>query len=68
MRTKEFEVPNEVMPEFADAIAEHDLENEILGSTEAGEIIIEISYEPKERSKILALTELIEDHLEETEE
>jgi hypothetical protein len=68
MRTKEFEVPVEIIAEFADAIAEHDLDNEILGSTEEGEIIVEISYEPKQRHSILVLTELIEDYQNEQEE
>ena len=34
MRTKEFEVPTEIIAEFSDALAENNLDNEILGTNE----------------------------------
>ena len=44
MRTKEFEVPSDFITEFAEALDEHELANEINGVIEQGEILIEVSY------------------------
>lgn len=68
MRTKEFEVPNDFIVEFAEALAEHGLTNEINGVTEQGEILIEVSYEKDERASVFALTELLDDYYEDEEE
>ena len=62
MKTKEINVPVEIIAEFADLLAEHNLTNEILGSTEDGEIIIEVQYEKKERQAVFDLLELVEDN------
>ena len=66
MRTKEINVPVAIITEVADLLAEHDLTNEIMGSTEDGEIIIEVQYEKEERKAVFELLELVEDY--ETEE
>ncbi|CAN5645550.1 hypothetical protein BH11BAC2_BH11BAC2_11210 [soil metagenome] len=68
MRTKEFEVPSDFITEFAEALAEHELTNEINGVTEQGEILIEVSYEKNERAAVLSLTELLDDYYEDEEE
>ena len=68
MRTKEFEVPNDFIVEFAEALAEHELTNEINGVTEQGEILIEVSYEKDERAAVFALTDLLDDYYEDEEE
>lgn len=64
MRSKEFEVPTDFINEFAEALAEHELTNEINGVTEDGDILIEVSYEKNERASVFALTELLDDYHE----
>ena len=67
MRTKEFEVPTEIIAEFSDALAENNLDNEILGTNEEGEVIVQVSYEKDEREGVFALTEIIDDYFEDEE-
>lgn len=68
MRTKEFEVPCDFIAEFAEALAEHELTNEINGVTVDGDIIIEVSYEKPDRANVFALTELLDDYYENDEQ
>jgi hypothetical protein len=68
IRTKEFEVPSDFIEEFAEALAENELTNEINGVTEDGEILIEVSYEKDERAAVFALTELLDDYYDDEEE
>lgn len=68
MRTKEFEVPTEVMAEFADALQEHGLNNSIQSSNEDGEIVVRIEYDTDDREAVLLLSEMIDDYHEENEE
>lgn len=67
MKTKERIVPKEIIEEFSDLIAEHEIANSIQGSTEDGEIIVEIQYEKEERQGVYVLMELIDDYNEEDE-
>ena len=67
MKTKELLVPKEIIEEFSDLIAEHEITNAIQGSTEDGEIIVEVQYEKEERPGVYALMELIDDYNEEDE-
>ena len=67
MRTKEFKVPAEIIAEFSDALAENNIDNEIQGTNEEGEIIIQVSYEKEEREGVFALTEIIDDYFDEEE-
>ena len=67
MKTKELIVPKEIIEEFSDLIAEHEIANSIQGSTEEGEIIVEVQYEKEERQGVYALMELIDDYNEEDE-
>ncbi|MBS1634314.1 MAG: hypothetical protein JST26_00230 [Bacteroidetes bacterium] len=68
MKTKEFEVPSDLITEFAGALADHNLTNEINGVNEDGEILIEVSYNKNERAAVFELTELLDDYYEESEE
>jgi hypothetical protein len=68
MRTKEFEVPSDFITEFAEALAEHELTNEINGVNEEGDILIEVSYEKQERANVFTLSELLDDYYESEEE
>jgi hypothetical protein len=45
MRKAEFAVPSEVMAEFANEMAERELDNKVVGTTEDDEILVEVSYE-----------------------
>lgn len=68
MRTKEFEVPVELIEEFADALDEHELSNSIQGTNDEGEILIIVQYDKNEREAVFSLSEMIDDFREENEE
>jgi hypothetical protein len=53
MRTKEFQVPTDIIIEFSDALAEHELGNEIMGTTEEGEVIISVTMKKKKAQRCL---------------
>lgn len=62
-KTKEFEVPLAIIAYFANLLIEHNLTNEIVGINGDEETItIEVSYENKEKGKLLALIEFLDDH------
>ena len=64
MRKAEFTVPSEVMAEFANELAERDLDNKVVGTSEDDEILVEISYE-KEETQVVDELEAILDNLRE---
>lgn len=64
MRKAEFEVPSEVMAEFASEMAERSLDNTVTGTNEDGDILVEVLYE-KEETKIVDELEQILDGLRE---
>jgi capsular polysaccharide biosynthesis protein len=64
MRKAEFAVPSEVMAEFANELAERDLDNKVVGTSEDDEILVEISYE-KEETQVVDELEAILDNLRE---
>ncbi len=72
MRKAEFNVPQEVIVEFSDAMLKQHLSNEITGTTENGEVIVEVHFDKEESDEVDALEttldELIEGLEEETEE
>jgi len=68
MKTKELNVPKEVIEEFANLLAEHNITNEIQGTTDNEEIIVKVEYENEERQSIFELMELIDDFNSEDEE
>lgn len=64
MREMEIKVPSGLMPEVAELIEEHELENSIVGA-EDELIVVSVSYAEKKRSVIMELLELIEDYRDE---
>ena len=60
MKTKTFEVPAENMLEFAETIGNHELNNTIQGINDDNEIIVEVHYEPEERTAIFELMDMLE--------
>lgn len=68
MRNKLFEVPIGFIAEFAEAIDEKELTNNIQGVNEEGHILINIQYEKGERADVFELAEMLDDYLEENED
>jgi len=64
MRKAEFAVPSEVMAEFANEMAERELDNKVVGTSEDDEILVEVTYE-KEETKSVDELEAILDNLRE---
>ncbi len=60
MKTKTFEVSAEQMPEFAEIIGNHELDNDIQGINDDNEIIVNVHYEPEERLAVFELMELLD--------
>ena len=60
MRKAEFEVPQEAMTEFADELANRNLNNTVTGTTEDGEIIIEVEYDKDESDNVDELEDILE--------
>jgi capsular polysaccharide biosynthesis protein len=60
MRKAEFEVPSEVMAEFADELASRNLTNTVTGTNEEGEVIVEVQYERDEAKEVDQLEEILE--------
>ncbi len=68
MRKAEFEVPSEVMAEFADAMASRNLNNTVSGTTENGEIIVEVQYERDDSDEVDELEKILDKLCENLEE
>lgn len=68
MRTIEFTVPTEVIVEFADAMTTRNLTNSITGSTEDGDLVIDVEYEKNESDFVNELEEILEQLSNELEE
>ena len=68
MRKVEFEVPQEAMTEFANELASRNLNNTVTGTTEEGEIIIEVEYDKEESYNVDELEEILEKIRDEQEE
>lgn len=60
MRKAEFRVPQDVAVEFCDELTDHSFTNEIVGTTDDNELVVEVSYDKEESKTIDAL----EAHLE----
>ena len=52
MRNAEFNVHPDVMVEFVEELTSRDLSNSLIGTTEGGEIIIEVEYDKTENNEI----------------
>jgi hypothetical protein len=61
MKQRTFNVPADSSVEFADLLAEYDLEGIIIGTNNEDELLVKVGYEPEENSQ--AILEIIE-HLE----
>jgi hypothetical protein len=68
MKSRTFNVPEELIIEFAQVLEKYDLPNSIEGTTEDGEVVIEVDYEEKQRKIIHQLNDLIDDFNEEDED
>ena len=64
MKNKKFEIPSESMADFAEALAECQLENEICGKDDDENIIVKVYYEPEEREQMLELMEWVEENID----
>jgi uncharacterized protein (DUF608 family) len=53
-----------LMPEFSDLLAENNLANEIVGSTDDSEIEIEVHYRANQSNEILELVDWLEENSE----
>ena len=60
MRKAEFNVHPQVIVEFTDELTERDLINSLIGTTEDGEVIIEIEYEKNESKLVDEMEEILE--------
>jgi hypothetical protein len=64
MRKVIFEVPQEVMTEFAEEMTNRNLDNTVTGTNVDGEIIIEVEFEKDESELVDELEEIHENLLE----
>jgi hypothetical protein len=64
MRKVIFEVPQELMTEFAEEMTNRNLDNTVTGTNEDGEIIIEVEFEKDESELVDELEEIHENLLE----
>lgn len=60
MRKAQFEVPSQVMAEFADEMANRNLSNKVAGTNEDGEIVVEVEYDRDETDEVDELEEILD--------
>ena len=60
MKTRSFEVPADMMPEFAEILGEHELDNTIQGINDDNEILIDVDYDPDDRDAVMELMLLLD--------
>ena len=65
--TKEFRVSTDSIVEFADLLADHDLNNEILGTTENDEVIVSVQFDKDGFDAVEELAESFESEQEDEE-
>ena len=68
MKVRKFEVPVDLVEDFARVIGENELDNEIEGLSDDGDIIIAVHYEKNERSIVHELHDLVDDYNESEED
>jgi len=61
MKKRKFEVTPDQMADFAEMLAELELDNDIAGKTEDGDIIIHVFYERDDSDKVLELMEWLDE-------
>lgn len=57
--TTEFTVPTDSIVEFSDILAENELTNEIIGTTEDNEIIVQVEFNKSDFDAVEQLEELV---------
>ena len=62
MRTRQFEVPKELLGEFFTQVKESELEAELIQLNEDDELEVEISYDDDTRDEVMSLIEIIDDY------
>lgn len=60
MRNAEFNVHPDVIVEFVEELTSRNLSNSLTGTTEYGEIIIEVEYDKTEGNEVDELEEILE--------
>ncbi len=60
---KLFSVPSDLLADFSQLLVENQLVNEIKGSNEDNEILIEVNYRSDQKGAILDLLEWLEDNI-----
>jgi len=65
---KDFTVSPELIAEFSDLLSENELANEIIGSTEDGDIKITIHYRTDQKGAVLDLIEWLDENSTDDEE
>jgi hypothetical protein len=68
MRSRTFDVPLDVMGDFAQMVDDNELVNEIDGVADNGDIIVTVDYEPYEKKIIEIIHELIDRYNDTREE
>jgi len=68
MRERNFEVPVDLMAEFAAIMEEHELDNVIEGVTGDGDIEIRVDYEPEQKAIINKIHDMVDKYNEDREE
>jgi len=62
MRTRQFEIPQELIADFFTTAEQEELEIELLEVNEDDELVVEIQYKNDERDSVMNLVELLDDY------
>jgi hypothetical protein len=68
MRTRQFEIPQELIADFFTTAEQEDLEIELIEVNEDDELVVEIQYDNSERDSVMNLVELLDDYYGEEDE
>lgn len=68
MRTKQFEVPKEIIRRFFTAVESRGLPIDLIEVNEDEELVVEIGYDKNDREAMMDLIDLLDDYHEENEE
>jgi len=64
MKKKSIEVPTDLITDFTELLVSSELDNEVAGTTEDGDIIINVFYDSEDRAKVFDLQQWVEDNIE----
>lgn len=68
MRSKQFEIPIEVMGEFFTELEEAELDARLIEVDEDGDLVMSVDYEERDRDVIMSLLEIMDDFRDQEEE